>query len=342
MPQIDETTLKKHIKNKMFEKVYFIYGDESFLKQHYVNELAKQIVTGAEDFNLVRFNGKGLKIDALSDAVIQLPFMSEKRCVIVNDFDAENANANELEKLKELLSDLPDATVLIFWQDIVPFSYKKPGKLKTAITLINKNGATAEFPRKDDVSLAKIIIKSASKRGCTIDNAIARYMVSVCGNDLQNLQTELDKLCSYKMNAAITKEDIDFMVTKSVEARTFDFSKAILSRDADRAFKLLDELFYMRIEPVVILSAVISNYVDVCRAKAAISAGLRAEQVAKDFGYRGTEFRLRNGAVIASRMSENQIKACLDELEKADRMLKSSPVDNRVTLEQMTVNLLKI
>lgn len=52
------------------------------------------------------------------------------------------------------------------------------------------------------------------------------------------------------------------------------------------------------------------------------------------FQYRGKEFRLRNAARDASRLSIDVLRRSLDTLAQADLRLKSSRTDKRVVLEQ--------
>lgn len=53
-------------------------------------------------------------LQSIADAAEQLPLMSEKRCVCVNDFDFESLSESDLKSLIAFCSDLPESTVLIF------------------------------------------------------------------------------------------------------------------------------------------------------------------------------------------------------------------------------------
>ena len=44
MPKIDEMQLKKEIKSGDFKNAYLLYGEESYLKEYYANELKNKIV----------------------------------------------------------------------------------------------------------------------------------------------------------------------------------------------------------------------------------------------------------------------------------------------------------
>ena len=57
----------------------------------------------------------------------------------------------------------------------------------------------------------------------------------------------------------------------------------------------------------MIAGALISSYVDMYRAKAALASGERVEAVAQAFNYKGREFRLRYAAQDASRLTLAQL-----------------------------------
>ncbi|MBQ7026659.1 MAG: hypothetical protein IJN31_08640, partial [Peptococcaceae bacterium] len=175
MPLINEMDLKKQIKNRMFQRVYFILGEDGFLKHHYVNELCDKVVGNVlPDLNFVKLDGKTLKMQTLSDEVDQLPVMAELRCVLVDDYDFAAKGENEQKDVKQIISDLPESTVLVFFADTIEINYQKPGKWGSFITLVNKVGATVDFSHKDNAALAKILVDSAAKRKVHMDTPTAR------------------------------------------------------------------------------------------------------------------------------------------------------------------------
>ena len=81
-------TLKKDLQAGNPGKLYLLYGEEDYLKKHYLEELKTTLVdeTFAE-FNLVLLEGRGLTPEMLSEAVESYPAFAERKLVVVNDFD---------------------------------------------------------------------------------------------------------------------------------------------------------------------------------------------------------------------------------------------------------------
>jgi DNA polymerase III subunit delta len=55
--------------------------------------------------------------------------------------------------------------------------------------------------------------------------------------------------------------------------------------------------------------------------------------VFKDFGYKGSDYRLKRSAETASHYTLGQIEACLQVLLELDQSLKSQPVEEQILLE---------
>ncbi|CZT55768.1 DNA polymerase III subunit delta [Solibaculum mannosilyticum] len=341
MPGIGEVELKKQIQTGELASVYLLYGDEQMLKKHYSQKLvSKAVAKGMEQFNLMQFYWKDTSMDEVVDAVETLPVMAERRCVVLIDLDAESLKAADQEKLTKLLKDPPDTCVLIVRLDAVQCNPKKSAKWRSLIKKIDSVGCTVQLDHRDMASLSKLLCSSALKRGCTLTPHVARYLVELCGNDLQALSGELDKVCSMIGEGEITRKDIDMVAVPTLESSVFDLSRAITKRDISKAFSILDTLLNQKEEPVAILSVLCMGTVDLYRAKVASLGGSRAEDLAKDFNYRGKEFRLRNAARDAARLDIDRLREQLDILYEADRKLKGSRVDGRVVLEQTIVQLM--
>lgn len=339
MGQLDEMGLKRDLKTEIFRPVYLICGEESYLKQYYALKLANKIAGGPmEDFNLQRFDGGSLKMDQLETAISQLPVMSRQKCVVVKDYGGEAASENK--KLAALIREIPEECVLVLWCDTVELNAKKPGKWKEILAAAGQKGAVVRLDRKDETSLTRLLCDGAKKRGSALEPETARYFIRSCGNDMQTLLSELEKLSAYRRGETITKADIDELAVKSIAANVFQLSRLIWAGNGDKAFSLLRDLFSQRAEPVQILAALAGSYVDLYRAKAAMAAGMQPSAVAGDFGYRGMEFRLRNAAAPASKMTLTNLRGCLEQLLDTDLKLKSSPADGQVLLEKLVAELL--
>ena len=193
MPKIDEMQLKKEIKSGDFKNAYLLYGEESYLKEYYANELKNKIVDKTfEAFNYHSFDGKDTELDDILKDAQMLPMMSEYNFVLVKDYPIEKS-ANDIKLLEEYLSDAPDSTVLVFWFDALDPDVKS-AKFKKVIKAFEKAGNCVELQKRSENDVAKLLVNGAKKRGALLDINVAKYLISVSGNDMKNCLMNLINL----------------------------------------------------------------------------------------------------------------------------------------------------
>ena len=341
MSKLNESQLKEQIKGNHFSNSYLIYGEESYLKEHYISQLKKKIVDPTfESFNLHQFEGKDISLDDILKDAQMLPMMSEYNLVLVRDYPVEKSKS-DLKLLSEFLADVPESTILILVYDAIEPDVKS-ASFKKIITAFDNAGAVVNMEKRSENDVAKLLVSGAKKRGSVLDMNNAKYLVSVSGNDLKNLLNELDKLSYFAQGREITKDIIDNMATKCLQARVYDLSKSVVAGNSDMAYSVLDTLFNMKEDPILILAVIGGVYVDMYRVKCAKTAGCSYDDVAKHYNYRGREFALRNASRDCANLSENQLRESLDEIMNTDLKLKSTATDKKLLLEELIVKLILI
>lgn len=337
MSAITEADLKKKIRANDFDNLYFIYGNEGYLKKFYLETLVKKLVDDSfKDFNLHIFDGKGIDLKEVALAIEALPMMSDRTCVVIKDIKPAELGEGGKDTLVSLVSDIPETCTVI----ICALTVEAEGKgWKELISAFDKYGVTVKMDKMSRPDLAKYVIKGAKSRGFSIDSSLADYFISIVGDTMTNVLNELEKVCANASDGIIKKENIDAVTVKTSEVKIFELSKNLVTGNSDKAFAILDSLIKQREEPIMILATIITSYVDMYRAKVSSAAGRRPEEAAKDFNYGKNDFRIKNGAKNASKMSVDSLRKSLDVLADADEKLKSTTVDGRFILEKTMMKL---
>lgn len=340
--KISEEDLKNQIRENSLSGVYYLFGEENFLTEFYINKLFKMAEEkDSVGFNTARFNGRELNSESVADFAEGLPVMGNKKYLFIDDLDSETLPANDMDALKAALSDLPETTAVFVSTVNSPVNVKRSSKAKSFVSFMEKTGSVLEFAKKDKPALIKYISGKVKKAGGTISAVDCNLLCELSGNDLTYINNETDKLIAYRPGAEISHEDVLNLCVPVLDNTVFDLSRAILSRQSDRAFSLLQELLAMKQEPVAILGAVSMTFIDLYRAQAAKKAGKTVEDIVKLYDYRGKEFRIRNAYRDCGRYGEEFIRKSLAALVKADRLLKSSRLSSRTVLEQAFAEILK-
>ncbi len=342
MPVVSEQVLKANIKNKNILNTYLIFGEDTYLKKLYVDKIIDSTVDKSDEFNFIRFESD-CDLQQVYDAKEQYPMMAEKKCVVLTDYDFEACGKADFEKLTQLLSEPADTTVFILWCNNFSVDEKRSDRLKKLITATEQGGGMAvSLNHRTREDLVRVLCEGAKKRGTEFLQGVASYLIESCSEDINVLLSELEKLCAYVNGAPISKETVDLICVKSVDASVYNLVGEIISLNTANALKLLDSLYDMRVEPMIILHTVSSNFIDIYRALSGMQSGVSIGALAADFGYGNRKFVLEKASRQASKFTNEKMRLCLNELVDADRRLKSFSADDRVVLEELIIRLIYI
>lgn len=340
LAKFDEKQLKQHIKTKDFFSAYLLYGEESYLKQFYANMICdKSTGDNFKDMNFDKFDGKTTSLESIFQTADLMPFMAEKRCILIEDFKLESMNEKDHKTMKEYFSNLPESTVMVFVDRKNSFSARNG---KKAIDLFEKYGAVCVLNKRTGRDLINPLMSSAKKKGVILTPQMANYLVSVVGDDFNVLINEVSKVCSYAQSGEITKKQIDEVAIKSLDTKISFLIRALIAKNFEKAYEVLDTLFRQKTEPEYILGSITSGFVDMYRAKVSVLSGDRAEALKDDFNYKNRVFALTNGARDASRIDLNDLRRCLEVIAQADFKLKNTAQASNIVIEQLLVQLMLI
>lgn len=336
MPKLDEAGLKEKLRSEPVG-VYLLYGEENYLKKIYSEKIVSKCVgSGFAEFNLHVFDGKETTLSEIYDSAQAVPLMAESTCVLVNDLPFDSFSDDDFDRLETVISENPETCALVF---NMLTSNPSGAKWNKAVKLFELRAFAVKFERKGTADLIRLLESGAKKRGSEFDRNAVPYLIGCVGSDLNTLLNETEKLSAYAKGRAITKADIDELCPKSLEATAFEMTKALLQGRFDFAFAKLDSLFTQKEDANKILGALVASYADLYRAKAAVTAGKRAQEIAQYYNYANKEFRLTNAARDCAALSLDMLAQCIDALAQADMRLKNFGGDERLILEQTLVKL---
>ncbi len=245
--------LKQDISAGTLGCLYVLYGEEAYLRDHYLGRMKQLLIgQGMAEFNLHTINGADFTVQGLEQTVDCLPMMSERTMILVSDLEFSQLNEEEKQRLTQLLSQLPDYCCVIFLFDVV--SYKLDGHSKLALAL-KKHGQIVEFARQGQGDLVDWVHRRFRALGKQIGSELASYLIFQCGDLMNTLIGEIEKVSAYAKGEHITRQDIDAVVTPQLDAISFHMTDAIGAGDFDKAARVLGELLEMREEPIKIAAA---------------------------------------------------------------------------------------
>lgn len=328
--------VEKKLKENGLGRLYLLWGEEDYLKQQYIDSIMKMAFpNGDREFNFHLIDsGKELDIDAIASAVDAMPFMSDHSVVMVRDADLNSVKEEEYERLNSVLSDLPDYCTLIFTQQP---DYTPDKRLKT-IRSITKNGEEIQFYASGHDKLVKWITRHFKAHDKTISGKTAEYLIFNCGDLMNRLLPEIEKVAAYSSQEEITTQDIDAVTTRIPEASVFLITDYIAERKNNEAAAVLSDLLSSKENDPIMLLALIGNQMRrLYGAKLAAEHRLGRTYLEETCGAKGW---------LADRLTKSAARFRLDALRhyvslcaEADYKMKSSSIDDREILMELLMHI---
>ncbi len=330
--------LNKQIKSGNFFPLYFFYGEEQYLLKHKLAAMEKKLVTpGTEVFNSFVFEGKKLDVESIIETVEQFPQMSEKKLVVVkNSGFFNNTNSREYKRIAEVAIDLPKDTCLVFVED--SFDTKKEKNLK----FVEEYGGVLEFSHLPVNKVELWLDEKFRKAEKVIAPKDLSYMIQLCGLSLGRIQIELEKLLNYLGNRnKITRDDIDTIVTKTVEYRVYDMLGNIIAGRTEKAREQLKFLQDSKEQPTVVLGFMMGKLSELLLCKLLREAGLQGKDMIDYFDFRRPAFVVNKTIEESKRYGEAYLKRMLKKGLFYDAGIKSGTMDGWTAAELYLAELTK-
>ena len=332
-----EAQLKSELKQGRLRSVYFLCGEEPYLTALYRKKIVQTALGGEpDDMNYTVFNGAP-DFETLSDHAESMPYFSEYKVIVISEMDADKLDNKQHAQYLELLSNLPETTVLIISQTAVEVDLKKPkAKLKKLLEVCEKNGCVCNFAQFSTAQAGAMAAKRCARNGCVISQENAAYLAEQCGRSMVMLEREADKLCAYAGEGGeITRGVIDALVPRIIDTSIYALSDALVMGDASKALTVLDDLFAQQYDAISLLAALSSSYVDLYRAKLALKQRYSVSQMVSAFKYPPNRSFLAERAMrSAGRISESCLARSIEILYRTNLLLNSSRADRRIQLER--------
>jgi len=294
--------LKTALKTNELERLYIFHGEERYLLERSLASLRALVCPdGLDGFNYKRYEGKGLSVDEIEDAVNTFPVFAEKTLVEIHDFDIFKNDAKE--RIRDIFSDLPDFVCVVFIYSII--EYKPDGRVKVNKEVL-KHANVVEFVVQDQDNLVKWIKRHFRDAGKNISTSDAEYLAFITGGLMATLNGEIEKTAAYSKEETISRKDIDAVVTPVLDTVAYKLSDALVSRESKKALQLLDELFQMREAPHKLMYSISLKMRQLLAARVCIENNLGKTKLMEICSIRH-EFQAR---ILMSTAQKATLKAC--------------------------------
>lgn len=237
-------SLNEDLKTGQFKQLYLLHGEEAYLKKQYKDRFVKAMLPEGDTMNYAYYEGKSTNPKEVIDLAETMPFFAERRLIVL-----ENTGffKNAAPEFAEYLREMPNTTNMIFIESEID----KRGKMYKSV---KDKGRIVELARQDEKTLVRWIMGMAKKENLMMSEAAVHYFLGKVGNDMENIQKELEKLFCYCMkHTEITVADIDEICTTQITNHIFDMVDAVANKEQRKALDFYYDLLALKEPPMRIL-----------------------------------------------------------------------------------------
>ncbi len=310
--------LKNNIKEGVKGNLFLFYGEEGYLREYYLAELQKTVVGDMmPEFNVTVIK-KIPEFHELSDVCESYPAMNDRRVVIVRDFDVVSANADFSEKAEKLFVDMPEHTVLIF---VYSDPEAKPDKRKKLYKTIEKYGNIVNFECATKTDLMSWVARRFAAHEKSITAPVADFLLFYCGERMELLIPEIEKIAAYSRKKEITQSDIEAVATRNINAVVFDASNAIAEKKYSDALSVIYDLEAQKEAPIPTLALISNQFRRMYATKLILERGGGKSEVMEQFGMK-SDYPAKLLINSAKAMDKGALMRAIELSKKVDSELK--------------------
>ena len=321
MKSIDED-----IKTGQFQNIYLLYGEEAYLKRQYKEKLLKAMVTEGDTMNFSAYEGKDIVQGELIDLAETLPF-----CRAQGYFSGGQwlFLGNSVEELAAYIPEVAESTCFIFVESEVD----KRNKLYKQV---KKSGRIVCFERQNDEILMRWVGGRLKKEGKAMTRAAYQRFITKTGNDMENIDRELEKLICYCMDReTIEEEQVEAICVEQTENKIFEMINAISEKRQKQALDLYYDLLTLKEPPMRILFLILRQFQKLMLIKELSGQGADSRTIASKAGM--PEFAVRKNQRMAGNFTMQQIREAIEDGVEFEESVKSGRMNDRIAVELLIV-----
>ena len=235
-------------------RVLLFEGEEEYLKQQALRSLrAALLPEGMEELNETVLTAPSA--DEIIAAAETLPFLADRRLVLIRDERSLSGRAEAEQKLLDYLPGAPETAVILF------LTTQKPDARKKLYVAVKKLNGIVTFSPLKDWELTHFVTSAFKKLGKECDERTAGYLVFTSGTDCNLLLSEISKIASHDLTSnSVTADEVTALATPSVECTIFQMVDAVVARQSAKTFELLRKLLLTGADRLYILAMLLRQF----------------------------------------------------------------------------------
>ena len=320
--------LENDLKNQKLYSIYVFYGEEKYLQQEYLKKIKKIFGELLLGINYIILDENS--IDSLISDIETISFGYDKKLIVIKNSNLFKRDSKSIMKdkfkqyIQENIDVINESCVIVFIEDTVHKMdfYKNVEKVARVI----------EFKELRANDIQKRLKKICSLYKVNVSDADLLYLIEVSGSKMQDLINEIRKLIEFAgEGGTITREDIDKLAIKDLQAVIFDLTDYLGVKNTEKALLVLDNLVYNKEPLQKIIITLYNHFKKIYFTKLALD---ERKDIAVVLDLKPNQiFLINKYKKQAEYFNVEEIEQLLKELIKVDYESKNGLIDLEIGLK---------
>jgi DNA polymerase III subunit delta len=323
--------------------VYLLHGDDEYaISQFITNMEAKMGDPSTAGMNITHFKSGHLPFDELTSVTQSMPFLAERRLVILHDPLANMQSAKVRERFKDILERLPTTTALVIAinRPLVAARDKRQGKqhwLQKWALAQGERTFQKEFLLARGPELVRWIQNRARDEGGEISPEGAAVLASLVDDDPRLAAQEISKLLAFvNYSRPVVPDDVEYLVASVGGGDVFAMVDALGNQNGQLALRMLHQLLDDD-EPLRLFGMMIRQFRLLLLTRELVDAGYREGDIAREL--KTYAFVVRKLIPQARNFSAETLEDIYRRLLDIDEAIKTGQIEGHVALDTLVTAL---
>ncbi len=323
--------------------VYIFHGDDEFATGQALAGIVSQMGDpSSAEMNTTYLEGRSFNLDELVQVTRAMPFLAERRLVILTEPLGSLKSSKDRDKFKIILEGVPPTTALVIQisKPLVEARDRRSGKTHWLEKWGQKQAGKVflrEFSLPKGPQMANWIRSQAKEKGGDISPSAAALLGTYVGDDPRLAAQEIEKLLAYvNYQRAVEPDDIDTLVAYAGETSVFDMVDALGARNGQEAQRLLHRLLEQD-DPLRLFGMIVRQFRLLLITRELLDAGNRESEIAS--AIKSPPFVVRKLMGQVRNFSLPQLETIYHKLLDIDEGIKTGKTEGDVALDTFVVAL---
>ena len=323
--------------------VYIFHGDDEFATGQALEGIESQMGDPATaEMNTSHLDGRAFNMDELVQATRSMPFLAERRLVVLMDPLGSLKSSKDRDKFKTILENVPPTTALVIQisRPLVDARGRRSGKTHWLEKWAQSQDGKVfirEFSLPKGPQMANWIRNQAKESGGDFSQPASALLGTYVGEDPRLAAQEIEKLLAYvNYQRAVEPDDVEYLVAYAGETSIFDMVDALGTRNGREAQRLLHRLLEQD-EPLRLFGMVVRQFRLLLLTRELLDAGYRETEIAS--AIKSPPFVVRKLIGQVRNFTLTQLEVIYHKLLAIDEAIKTGQTEGDVALDTLVAAL---